>query len=71
MDIGKYCRCEVNLGPKNARLPPKGRYCDGYNDGTKAAVISISFSNLLSVVPIVFHIVYILISCIYRGILAV
>ena len=37
--IGKYWCCEVNLGQKNAKVPPKARYCDGHDDGTKAAVI--------------------------------
>ena len=52
MYMGKYWWCEVNLGWKNAKLPPKARYCYGHNDGTKAAVILISFTNLLGVVPI-------------------
>ena len=29
--IGKYWRCEVNLGQKNAKPAPKARYCYGHN----------------------------------------
>ena len=42
--------CEVNFAPKNAKLPPKARYCYAYNDDTKESVIYNSFSILLSVV---------------------
>jgi len=52
--IGKHWRCEVNMGWKNARLPPKARYCAGHHDGNKAAVITFSIRNLPSVVPILF-----------------
>ena len=56
---------------KNARLPPEGRYCDGHNNGTKAAVIKVCTTNLLSIFPIFFIDILYNFNFIYRAILAV